>query len=98
MLSAAAAPLSFWDCAVLNAVDVANRVVHSLSNSIADPDKTACELLTLTKPSILDLHPFGCRAYVTKPPPQLSDETLDERAWEGIAVGNSSTTIGAVRV
>lgn len=40
-LVASSAPLSFWDCCALHAVDVINRVLHAHSTSMADPEKTA---------------------------------------------------------
>ena len=84
MLHAASAPLSFWDSCALNAIDVLNRVLHITSNSTADPGKTAHELLTMTKPSIMEIAPFGCAGYVARPDPQVEDSTLSVRGWRGI--------------
>ena len=98
MLHAASAPLSFWDTCALNAIDVLNRVLHITTNSTADPSKTAHELLTMTKPSIMEIVPFGCAAYVARPDPQVEDSTLSVRGWRGMVCGRSSNTIGAYRV
>ena len=98
MLHSASAPLSFWDTCALNAIDVLNRVLHTTSNSTADPSKTAHELLTMTKPSIMEIVPFGCAGYVARPDPQVEDSTLSVRGWRGMVCGRSSNTIGAYRV
>ena len=98
MMRASGAPLSFWDSAVLNAVDVVNRLVRHASNTQADPDKTPYELLTLIKPSILDIPPFGCLAIATRPTVQRDDANVADRGWKGIACGRSSNSVGAHRV
>ena len=64
-------------------IDVLNRVLHTTSNSTADPSKTAHELLTMTKPSIMEIVPFGCAGYVARPDPQVEDSTLSVRGWRG---------------
>lgn len=64
-LVASGAPLSFWDCCALHAVDVLNRVLHGHLNALADPEKTAFELLTLHKPSILELPPASAVAHTS---------------------------------
>ena len=98
ILHAASAPLSFRDTCALNAIDVLNRVLHIITNSTADPSKTAHELLTMTKPSIMEIVPFGCAGYVARPDPQVEDSTLSVRGWRGMVCGRSSNTIGAYRV
>eukprot|EP00965_Chrysotila_dentata_P018914 630373-Pleurochrysis_carterae.AAC.1 len=57
-LVAASAPISYWDFAVLHAVDVLNR-----TSTPPGGTQTSYELVTGDKPSILAIMPFGCKAY-----------------------------------
>eukprot|EP00965_Chrysotila_dentata_P088622 2926656-Pleurochrysis_carterae.AAC.1 len=61
-LVAASAPSSFWDHAVLHAVDVLNR-----TSTPPGGEKTSFELVTGTKPSVMGIMPFGCKAFAVKP-------------------------------
>lgn len=60
---------------------------------MTNPEKTGFKLLTLHKPSILKLLPFGRRAYVLNN--HIKDSALEARAELGIMVSKNSHTVGA---
>eukprot|EP00965_Chrysotila_dentata_P012572 414141-Pleurochrysis_carterae.AAC.1 len=62
-LAAAAAPTSLWDYAVEHAVDILNRI----SGPPGHQPLSSYESLTGTRPVIMAIMPFGCRAYAVKP-------------------------------
>ena len=92
-LVASGAPLGFWPHAALHAVEVLNRV------RCPPGSKVSCfEILTGQKPTIMDLMPFGCRAYPVKPASSIRKTYIEPHAWEGINLGLESSTPGAYNV
>ena len=61
-LEASKAPVGFWPYMVEHAVDCLNRTTGPPGT-----DKTAYEMLTGSKPKLMAILPFGCRAYAVKP-------------------------------
>eukprot|EP00965_Chrysotila_dentata_P177835 5873922-Pleurochrysis_carterae.AAC.1 len=57
-LVASGAPTSFWTYAVAHSVDVLNRTTGPPRASLS-----SYETLTGTKPRIMPILPFGCRAF-----------------------------------
>eukprot|EP00965_Chrysotila_dentata_P103955 3432685-Pleurochrysis_carterae.AAC.1 len=78
-LVAASAPITFWDFAVLHAVDVLNR-----TTTPPNVNQSSFEIVTGDKPSILGIMPFGCKAYAVKPRPAVSKTRIEPRAWVGV--------------
>jgi hypothetical protein len=74
------------------AVDVLNRT------SGPEPTVTSYEMLTGVKPRVMNIMPFGCRAFAVKPREQYSKTDIDPRAWVGVNLGCSLSTPGAYRV
>ncbi|KAL3915147.1 MAG: hypothetical protein SGPRY_007357, partial [Prymnesium sp.] len=72
------------------------RSATSACTSLAPPDQTAHELLTLHKPSNLDLPPYGCRAYVVDN--HSKDSTFSPRALAGMVADRSVNVVGAYRM
>ena len=85
-------PAKFWPLAFDMAVDVLNRT------SGPEEKVTSYEMLTGNKPRIMNIMPFGCRAFAVKPREQYSKTDLDPRAWVGVNLGRSLSTPGAYRV
>ena len=85
-------PAKFWPFAFDMAVDVLNRT------SGPEEKVTSYEMLTGNKPRIMNIMPFGCRAFAVKPREQYSKTDLDPRAWVGVNLGRSLSTPGAYRV
>ncbi|KAL3920584.1 MAG: hypothetical protein SGPRY_005198 [Prymnesium sp.] len=95
LLLSSGAPLSFcWGSATLHATDILNRILHTGSASLAPPDQTAYELLTLLEPSILELPPFGCRANVVGN--HTADATLSPRALRASSSDAVSTWLARI--
>ena len=55
-------------------------------------------MLTGSKPRIMNIMPFGCRAFAVKPREQYSKTDMDPRAWVGVNLGRSLSTPGAYRI
>ena len=68
-----------WPDAMHMAVDVLNRTTGPRHNAAIGP--SSYELLTGSKPKVLPIMPFGCRAFALKPREQYSKTTIDPRAW-----------------
>ena len=92
-LVASGAPITFWPYAALHAVDVLNRVRCPPGSK-----KSSYEILTGEKPSIMDIMPFGCRAYAVKPSSNVRKTELEAHAWVGINLGLEADTPGAYNV
>ena len=65
-------PISFWPCAAQHAVDVLNR-----TTSPPDSDLTCYEEFIGSKPKIMGILPFGCRAFVVKPKEYIRKIAID---------------------
>ena len=85
-------PTKFWPMAFDMAVDVLNRT------SGPEEKITSCEMLTGSKPRVMNIMPFGCRAFAVKPREQYSKTDIDPRAWVGVNMGRSLSTPGAYRI
>jgi transposase InsO family protein len=83
-LHASGAPNSFWDYAVEHAVDILNRTTGPPLSKLS-----AYEILTGSKPKIMSIMPFGCRAFAVKPRVSYSKTRLEPRAWVGIHSGRA---------
>ena len=92
-LVASGAPITFWPYAALHAVDVLNRV-----RCPPGSDKSCYEMLTGEKPAIMDIMPFGCRAYAVKPTSNVRKTQIEPHAWVGINLGLEADTPGAYNV
>eukprot|EP00965_Chrysotila_dentata_P041890 1390038-Pleurochrysis_carterae.AAC.1 len=66
-LVASGAPVSFWDHAALQAVDILNRTTGP-----PNTNSSSYELLVGERPRIMSILPFGCRAFAVKPRPAYS--------------------------
>eukprot|EP00965_Chrysotila_dentata_P034923 1162397-Pleurochrysis_carterae.AAC.1 len=84
------APVSFWDHATLQAVDILNRTTGP-----PNTNATAYEMLTGDKPRVMSIMPFGCRAFAVKPRPAYSKTRMEPRAWVGMNLGRSRLSPGA---
>eukprot|EP00965_Chrysotila_dentata_P195847 6177222-Pleurochrysis_carterae.AAC.1 len=71
-LVADSAPTSFWGHAVLHAVDVLNR-----TSTPPGGKKTSYELVAGSKPSIMGIMQFGCKAFAVKPRSAVSKTRMD---------------------
>eukprot|EP00965_Chrysotila_dentata_P166975 5513498-Pleurochrysis_carterae.AAC.2 len=74
-LVASGSPIAFWDYAVSHVVDILNRTSGS-----PNTNASSYELLTGEKPRIMNILPFGCRAYDVKPRSSFSKTKMDSRA------------------
>ena len=92
-LVASGAPLGFWPYAALHAVEVLNRV-----RCPPDSKVTSFELLNGRKPTIMDIMPFGCRAFAVKPPSAIRKTFIEPHAWVGVNLGLEASTPGAYNV
>ena len=83
-------PVSFWPFAAEHVVDILNRTT-------CPPRSTATshEHVTGSKPKILPIMPFGCRAYAVKPRAAYNKEDVPARSWVGINLGKSLDTPGS---
>eukprot|EP00965_Chrysotila_dentata_P069669 2301264-Pleurochrysis_carterae.AAC.1 len=87
------APVSFWDHATQQAVDILNRTTGP-----PNTNATSYEMLTGDKPRVMSIMPFGCRAFAVKPRPAYSKTKMEPRAWVGINLGRSRHSPGAYDV
>eukprot|EP00965_Chrysotila_dentata_P139174 4602046-Pleurochrysis_carterae.AAC.1 len=92
-LVASGAPPSFWTYAVTHSVDVLNRTTGPPHCRLS-----SYESLTGTKPRIMPILPFGCRAFAVKPREAYSKARVEPRAWVGINLGRSLATPGAYSI
>ena len=83
---------TWWPHAVEMAVDVLNRT------SGPEPSVTSYEMLTGHRPKVMNIMPFGCRAFAVKPRSQYSKTAIDPRAWVGVNLGRSPSTPGAYSI
>ena len=88
--------VTFWPFAFQMAVDVLNRTTGPTAEEVDGP--SSYELLTGEKPRVMDILPFGCRAFAVKPREQYSKTTIDPRAWVGYNLGRSARSPGAYEV
>eukprot|EP00965_Chrysotila_dentata_P090410 2982752-Pleurochrysis_carterae.AAC.1 len=61
-LVASGAPVSFWDHAAFQAVDILNRTTGP-----PNTNSSSYELLVGERLRIMSILPFGCRAFAVKP-------------------------------
>ena len=94
--AASAVPVTFWPFAFQMAVDVLNRTTGPTAGGLEGP--SSYELLTGEKPRVMNILPFGCRAYAVKPRSQYSKTTIDPRAWIGYNLGRSARSPGAYEI
>ena len=92
-LEASKSPIGFWPYMVEHAVDCLNRTTGPPGT-----DKTAYEMLTNSKPKVMAILPFGCRAYAVKPRAAFSKTDFESRAWTGINLGRARHTPGAYNI
>eukprot|EP00965_Chrysotila_dentata_P090875 2998659-Pleurochrysis_carterae.AAC.1 len=88
-LVASGAPATFWPYAVAHSVDVLNRTTGPPRSNFS-----SYEALTETKPRIMPILPFGCRAFAAKPRVAYTKTRMEPRAWVGINLGRSLTSPG----
>eukprot|EP00965_Chrysotila_dentata_P071667 2367814-Pleurochrysis_carterae.AAC.1 len=92
-LVASGAPATFWPYAVAHSVDVLNRTTGPPRSNFS-----SYEALTGTKPRIMPILPFGCRAFAVKPRIAYAKTRMEPRAWVGINLGRSLTSPGAYNI
>ena len=92
-LEASKAPVGFWPYMVEHAVDCLNRTTGPPGT-----DKTAYEMLTSSKPKVMAILPFGCRAYAVKPRAAFTKTDFESRAWTGVNLGRARHTPGAYNI
>ena len=92
-LEASKAPVGFWPYIVEHAVDCLNRTTGPPGT-----DKTAYEMLTSSKPKVMAILPFGCRAYAVKPRAAFTKTDFESRAWTGVNLGRARHTPGAYNI
>ena len=91
-LVAGSVQVQFWPFAFDMAVDVLNRTSGPEDKIIS------YEMLTGSKPPVMNIMPFGCRAFAVKPREQYSKTDIDPRSWVGVNLGRSLSTPGAYRI
>ena len=74
-LNASRAPHAFWDYALEHTVDILNRTTCPPAR-----DVSCYEALTSTKPKIMHIQPFGCRAFAVKPDQSVRKTYMDNKA------------------
>ena len=94
--TASSVSVTFWPFAFQMAFDVLNRATGPAGGG--DEGPSSYELLTGEKPRVMNILPFGCRAYAVKPRAQYSKTTIDPRAWVGVNMGRSARSPGAYEV
>eukprot|EP00965_Chrysotila_dentata_P031283 1041631-Pleurochrysis_carterae.AAC.1 len=62
----------------MHSVDMLNR-----TSTAPGGEKTSYELVTGNKPSVMDIMPFGCKAFAVKPRSAVSKTRMNPRAWVG---------------
>eukprot|EP00965_Chrysotila_dentata_P110890 3664782-Pleurochrysis_carterae.AAC.1 len=92
-LVASGSPIAFWDFAATDAVDILNR-----TSGPPNTNSSSYELLTGEKPRVMNILPFGCRAYAVKPRQSFSKTHMDPRAWVGMNLGRSVRSPGAYNI
>ena len=95
-LTNSAVSVTHWPHAFEMAVDVLNRTTGPTVNG--KTTATSYELLTGKTPKLLQIMPFGCRAFAVKPRSMFSKTDIDPRAWVGINLGRSSSSPGAYHI
>ena len=93
---ASSVTVTYWPFAFQMAVDVLNRATGPAGHGTEGP--SSYELLTGEKPRVMNILPFGCRAYAVKPRSQYSKTTIDPRAWVGVNLGRSARSPGAYEI
>eukprot|EP00965_Chrysotila_dentata_P015089 499121-Pleurochrysis_carterae.AAC.1 len=93
ILVASGALTSFWTYAVAHSVDVLNRSTGPPRSSIF-----SYEALTGTKPRVMSILSFGCRAFAVKPRVAYAKIRIEPRAWVGTNLGRSLTSPDAYNV
>ena len=96
-LTAANVDVSHWPHALEMAVDVLNRTTGPKPVG-SGTGATSYQMLTGTKPHIMNIMPFGCSTFAVKPRSQYSKTTVDPRAWVGYNLGRSITSPGAYKI
>eukprot|EP00965_Chrysotila_dentata_P039308 1306825-Pleurochrysis_carterae.AAC.1 len=69
---AASAPATFWEYAIIHAVDILNR-----TSGPPNSNASSYELLCGEKPRIMSVMPFGRRAFAVKPRPAYSKTRME---------------------
>ena len=92
-LAASHSPIGYWDYALEHAADILNR-----TTSPPDSDVSCYEALTGDKPKIMHIQPFGCQAWVVKPPHAVSKTNISPKAWVGVHLGCSRLSDNAYNV
>ena len=88
-LIASNAPPSFWTYAATHHIDALNRATGP---PIKDT-KSSYEIASLgDEPRIMDILPFGCRAFAVKDRSEYRKEFLEGHAHVGINLGRSKST------
>lgn len=87
---------AFWPFAIEMAVDVLNRSTGPTTIDLGGA--TSFELLLGSRPRVLGIMPFGCRAYTVKPLEQRAKATMDPRSWVGVNLGRSSQSPGGYHI
>ena len=93
---ASSVAVTYWPFAFQMAVDVLNRATGPTGGGTEGP--SSYELLTGEKPRVMNILPFGCRAFAVKPRSQYSKTTIDPRAWVGVNLGRSARSPGAYEI
>ena len=92
------APIGLWPWIISYAVDYHNSMITSAGSSTADVNISPHQRLTRRPPRIMDLHVFGCRAFVLKPPQQQHKPSLSGKGWEGAFLGRARKSKGCYAV
>ena len=90
---ASGAPISFWPYAVEHAVDILNR-----STSPPNGNSSSYEMVFGTKPKVMPIQPFGCRAVSVLPRHAYSKRDVQSHGITGINLGKAPTVTGAYRI
>ena len=96
-LTAGSVDVGHWPHALEMAVDVLNRTTGPKPLG-SGTGPTSYQMLTGTKPRVMNIMPFGCSAFAVKPRSQYSKTTIDPRAWVGYNLGRSVTSPGAYKI
>ena len=89
-LETSKAPKSFWPHAVAHAVDILNRTTCPPHN------RCSCyEALTMDKPRIMSIWPWGCRAWAVRPSQMRRKTTLEPTGSMGMNLGRSVAQPGS---
>ena len=92
-IAASHCPISYWDYALEHAADILNRTTSPPGGSVS-----CYEALTGDRPKIMHIQPFGCQAWVVKPPHAISKRNLAAKAWTGMHLGCSQLSTNGYNV